>query len=288
MRNREELLKLVVDTAAADDRIRTVTLEGSLACEQAVHDQFSDLDVTFFVDDIRPFARDRAWISTFGEVLIAQFPDDWHTHPYDEARRGRFACLMQFTDGSRIDLTLMDVLHIAEQKSFREPRRVLVNKDGFTELTDVCDESVYHVARPSAKAYDDVCNEFRWVSTYVSKGLCRQEFCCARHAFEVLMTPMLITMLSWRIGAEHGFDISAGKYGRHLSRFLPPEDMARLQGAFPDGSYENMWAKLFLMYDFFAETAMFVGRALGYRFNADESDAARAFLLQRREQKTAE
>ena len=79
----------------------------------------------------------------FGEILIVQYPDDWYSHPYDYTGRDNFAYLIQFKDGNRIDLTLIDIKNIKKEQSFCEPRVVLLNKDDLKELKQISDESVF-------------------------------------------------------------------------------------------------------------------------------------------------
>lgn len=59
--------------------------------------------------------------------------------------------------------------------------------------------------------------------------------------------------------------------------------MERVQGIFPNGDYEEIWEKLFLMYDYFAENEEEVGEKLGFIFNQDETDRVRAFLKVRKD-----
>ena len=61
-------------------------------------------------------------------------------------------------------------------------------------------------------------------------------------------------MLNWKIGTDHAFCVTTGKHSKYLKRFLLPEEMERFQGIFPDGSYTDIWSKLFAVYDYFAET----------------------------------
>ena len=72
MKTIEEMRELILKTAREDERIRAVTMEGSNVTEGAVHDKYSDIDVTFFVTDIREFTRDKDYmkiVSLAPEVL---------------------------------------------------------------------------------------------------------------------------------------------------------------------------------------------------------------------------
>ena len=283
MKSSDELLALVLKTAREDERIRAVTMEGSRASGNAVRDAFSDLDLTFFVTDIREFTAGRDYMKRFGEILIQQTPDDWYEEPYDYGGKKRFAFLTQYRDGNRIDLTFIDVSDMETQKAFSEPRTVLLNKDGFVELQDVASEEAFYIRRPGAFEFFNTVNEFRWIGNYAAKGLCRREFYYARQMMDRHMMDMFIKLLNWRIGAEHGFRVTTGAYAKHLKSFLSEEEMERFMGLFARGDYEDMWDKLFLMYDWFEELSVFVAEKLGFPLDLQESRDVREFMQKRRE-----
>jgi len=281
MRTNEEMMKLIMDVAINDARIRDVTMEGSRTSKNATHDQYCDFDICYVVNDIRQFTKDNKWIEIFGEILIVQYPDDWYSHPYDYAGHDNFAYLIQFKDGNRIDLTLIDIRNIEREQSFCEPRIVLLNKDDLKELKQISDESVFNIQKPTEMEYNNTCNEFRWLSIYISKGLCREELYYAKYAYDVLMMEMFIKMLNWKIGVDNDFNVTTGNHSKYLKRFLSSEEMKRFQEIFPNGTYEDIWSKLYVIYDFFAEIAKYVGEAFGYSFDAKETEEVRMFLSER-------
>lgn len=285
MRSHQQMLNLILEIANADDRIRAVSIEGSTVTPSSVQDKYSDFDITFFVRDVRDFTKDNSWISCFGEILIVQMPDDFFDDPYDYSSHDKFAYLMQFTDGNRIDLTLIDVKNIELQKDFCEPRKVLLNKDAFDCLSDVDSDEVFYIQRPDEKEYHDTCNEFRWLSLYIAKGICRQEFYYAKRAFDVLYIPMLIKMLNWKIAFKYDYKVSFGSSGKYFKKYLSEDEMARFQGLFPDGSYEDMEKKLYLSYDYFEELAKDTANKLNFSYNKDEASNVRRFLQDRLENK---
>lgn len=281
MRTSEEMLKLILNVAEQDERIRAVTMEGSRVSKNATHDEYCDFDISYVVNDIREFTKDKKWIEILGEILIVQYPMDWYSHPYDYEGHDNFAYLIQFKDGNRIDLTLIDIRNVEQQKNYDEPRIVLLNKDNLQELKPVDDESVFYIQKPSEMEYYNTCNEFRWLSIYISKGLCREELYYAKYAYDVLVMEMFIKMLNWKIGVDNNFNVTTGNHSKYLKRFLSQEEMERFQRIFPDGTYEDIWNKLFVMYDYFAELAKYVGEKLGYGFDAKETEEVRGFLHER-------
>ena len=68
--------------------------------------------------------------------------------------------------------------------------------------------------------FDDCCNEFWMISTYIVKGICRGELPYAAYHMEAVVRPQLLTMLSWKIGTETSFDYSLGKHYKCIRRYL--------------------------------------------------------------------
>jgi len=282
MRTEAEMMGLIMKKAAEDERIRAVTMDGSRANKNAAHDKYSDFDIVYFVTDVREFTKDKSWVDYFGDILIVQYPADWYKHPYNYDGHDSFAWLMQFADGNRIDLSIVDVRNIEKEKQNVEPRVVLLNRDNFNELIPIDSEKAFYIKSPSELEFYNTCNEFRWLSIYVTKGLCRDEFYYARYIYEVPIMEMFMKMLNWKIGIKHGFNVTFGSHGKYLKRFLTGNEMSRLRGIFPSGEYEDIWDKLFLMYDYFGELETEVAGELGFQYDKEEMKRVRDFLKKRR------
>lgn len=282
MRKESEMMELIMKKAREDDRIRAVAMDGSRANKNAVHDQYSDFDIVYFVTDVREFTKDKSWVNYFGEILILQCPMDWYLHPYDYSSSDSFTYLIQFTDGNRIDLTLIDVKNIEAERSKNEPRIILLNKDNFTALKLIENEEAFFIQPPSEMEFHNTTNEFRWLSLYIAKGLCREEFYYVKYCFDVSIMKMFMKMLNWTIGLHYDFKVTTGAHNKYLKRYLSDTDMKRVQEIFPDGSYTNIWDKLFLMYDYFHELEGEVAEYFHFICDKEESKRVREFLLNRK------
>ena len=282
MRTYDEMYSLILKEAESNDGIRAMTMEGSSVTSEAVHDAFSDFDITFFVSDIRDFTNDKAYMERFGKILIMQCPDDWYEEPYDYSGRENFAYLTQYEDGNRIDLTFVDISNISKQADFTEPRKVLVNKDGFSELKDIDSLEAFLIKKPSEFEFYNTCNEFRWIANYVTKGLCRKELYYAKRCMDEHMMDMFMKMINWKVGIDNDFRVTTGSKSKYLKRFLSEDEMKRFAGVFANGEYEDIWEKLFSLYDFFADLARYVSKKLGFPFDEDETKRVRDFMEGRR------
>ena len=109
MRTEQEMFGLILQIAKDDERIRAVILEGSRANLNAPKDILQDYDIVYIVTEMAPFVDDPDWVQCFGELLIMQMPESMQDPP--PLSNDRFTYLMQFRDGTRIDLSLYTWRH---------------------------------------------------------------------------------------------------------------------------------------------------------------------------------
>lgn len=278
MRSETEMMALVLDLAKQDDRIRAVYLSGSRVDPDATLDRYSDFDIVWLVRDIRLFTSKDDWLECFGDRLIMQKPADWHGHPYDYASRNSFNYLMQFKDGNRIDLSLIDLEYYDEVLADLEPRQILLDKDTLPGLQDIAVNGYYNMNKPGEQEFADCCNEFWWLAVNVGKGSCRDELFFAWSLLEHYEMDMFLKLLNWSIAMDRDYTVSTGKFSKYLKRYLPETDMKRLAELFPHGDYADMWQKLFDLCGFFHELAIRVSTKLGYPYDIKEADQVKAYV----------
>jgi aminoglycoside 6-adenylyltransferase len=267
MRSEQEMLEIIVNTAKNDDRIRAAMINGSRVNPNAKRDIFQDFDITYFVTDIESFTNNHTWIERFGEIMILQMPEAMEDPP--PLNNGHFAYLMQFTDGNRIDLTLFPLakLHEFERESLS---LMLLDKDSIFEPLPAPSESDYLPKPPTAKAFSDCCNEFWWVSTYVAKGLWREEIIYAKYMLDNAVREQLTKMLTWHVGIKTQFRHGPGKFGKHLKQYIEPVHWSMLEKTYSDASYDKTWEALRMMCDLFRTIA--IGVAEYFRFDYPHRD----------------
>ena len=275
MRNEQEMLELILNTAKDDDRIRAVMLNGSRVNPNAQRDIFQDFDIVYFVTDIHSFTENHAWIERFGELMILQMPEAMvDPPPMDD---GHFAYLMQFADGNRIDLTLFPLARLHEFES-ESLSAMLLDKDGIFEPLPPPSDSDYLPKPPTAKAFADCCNEFWWVSAYVAKGLWRQEIIYAKYLLENAVREQLIKMLAWHVGIKTQFQEGPGKFGKHLKRYLEPQQWVMLEKTYSDARYQNTWEALHTMCDLFRIMATGVAEHFHFEYPSGDDERVSAHL----------
>lgn len=263
MRTDQEMLSLIIETAKQDEHVRLVTLEGSRTNPNIAADQFQDFDVSYFVTDAQAFIQDEGWLDVFGEQVMMQKPEDMELFP--PSLGGWFSYLMLFQDGNRIDLKVIPVEDKA--KYFEQGDglvEVLLDKDEVVSHLGPATDQKYWTPKPSAREFDDCCNEFWWVSSYVAKGLARHEFLYAVDHLHGNVRPNLLRMMSWQIGIKHGFNFSVGKNYKFIDRYLPKDDWQKLLSTYAQQSEAEVWEAMAVCQELFRKYAQQVANELGY------------------------
>lgn len=272
MRTEQQMLDLILHTAQTDPRVRAVIMNGSRANPNARRDIFQDFDIVYLVTEVASYKANPAWIDVFGERMILQLPDDM-TDPPPDPRDG-YAYLIQFMDGNRIDLSLYPVDKL--DKMERDSQSILLlDKDDIVKPFPPASDSDYLPKPPTAKQFDDCCNEFWWVSPYVAKGLWRGELTYAKH-MEFYVREQLMKMLDWYVGVKTDFQKTPGKLGKYLDQFLEPVLWDLLVKTYASADYDQNWDALLAMGELFRRIAVPVSEHFGhtYPFGDDERVSA--------------
>lgn len=280
MRSADEIQKLLIDTANSDDRIRVVLLNGSRANPNIQPDKFQDFDIVFIVNNFDSFISDHSWTNFLGEKLICQLPDEMTLAEDCQSKNATlgFHYLMLFTDGNRIDLTLFPVENLKTDFENDSLTIVWLDKDSlFPNVSQPTDKD-YHIQKPTEKEFLDTCNEFWWVSTYVAKGLLRNEITYAKEMLETTARPMFMKIIEWFIGTETNFSVMFGKGGKFMKQNLSGTRYEKILATYSDQRLENNWESLFIMMELFGELAFTVANKLGFQYNSNEETNVLTYL----------
>lgn len=266
MRSEKEMLDLLLGFAKNDPRIRLVTLEGSRTNKNIQSDSFQDFDISYFVTDMDSFKNSDQWLDIFGKRLMMQKPEDMELFPPELGNW--FSYLMLFEDGNKVDLTLIPIYEV-EDYFFNSDGlvEVLLDKDLRVKADEIiASDQQYWIKKPTARKFDDCCNEFWMVSTYVVKGLARKEILFAIDHLHEIARPNLLRMMAWHVGLEYGFTFSVGKNYKFLHRYLPEEDWASLLSTYSQQDDKNMWNSLFICHQLFRKYSKSVAERLGFQY----------------------
>lgn len=276
MRSEEEMKRLILDTARADERIRVVLLGGSRANPAVPKDKYQDYDVVYLVTDMRPFFNNPAWVTErFGEPLIMQMPEAMR----NPVGGGHFNYMMVYPDGVRLDLTFdKDYSRSVEDG---EPAIVWLDKDdgrGLVPSLPPPSDEKWHIQPPSPLDYSSCCNNFWWCLNNVAKGIARDELAYVMHMLNEEVRRELHDMIDWYIGTQRGFRISVGKSGKYYRKLLSPDLYAQYAATYRGSSTDELWAAVDGMCGLFHTLATAVASRFGFAYRQDEEDGIRTYL----------
>jgi len=263
MRSEKEILELILNFARDHEEIRAVVMNGSRVNPNAPPDPFRDYDVSCFVRSVEPFRRNPQIPRYFGELLILQLPEDMIDPPPEND--GSYGYLMQFMDGNRIDLGFSP-LEEAQKCKEDSLTLVLLDKDHLIGELPPPSDLGYLPQRPTARLFEDCCNEFWWVNPYVAKGLWRDELTYAKYMLDTVLREELMKMLTWYFGVKTGFQKAPGKQGKYLKEGIGAELWALLEKTYSDADLEHNWEALFVMGNLFRTVSQAVASSFGFTY----------------------
>jgi aminoglycoside 6-adenylyltransferase len=278
MRSSDEIKELIIAFAHSHERVRAVLLNGSRANPNVSPDKYQDFDVVFIVTEVASFTLNHNWTNVFGKKILWQLPFEMVIG--DNKQTDEFSYLMLFEDGNRIDLTLFPKDKLASHFQIDSLTVVGLDKDLlFTDISLPSDKD-YFITKTTEKEFSDTCNEFWWVSTYVAKGLLRNQTTYAKETLENYVRPMFMKMIEWHIGTQTAFSVSVGKGGKFMRSYLGEETYNKILATYSDAQLQNNWNALFVMTELFGELASTVGEKLRFNYSTIEEINVKEYLKQ--------
>lgn len=259
MRAETEMLDLILQTAKTL-QVKAVAMSGSRTNQNAPKDEFQDYDVVYVVDDFDNLMSDLSWLDQFGKRIIEQ----------EVALDHRRLNLMLFEDGNRIDLTLCPKEHIKEWVD---------SEAGFTVLED--EKGLFESYSPSPKRYwtnpasetdfEKACNEFWWVSSYVVKGICRNQLIYATDHLYSICQQELLKVLAWLVASDRGA-VDIGKNYKYLFQYLPAEKENEFSNLLDFSSLDKITQSLFATMELFHQEAHSLAHKMGFGYDKEVAE----------------
>ncbi len=262
----DNLLKKVLDRALEDDRIRVVMLNGSRANLKGDIDAMSDVDIVYYVSDYESIIKEHAFFTSFGDVLISQEKSE-QLFPEISTFLG-YIYMMQFKDGTRLDLSVVSVNDLNESIQSKDYYKVLLDKDSRTESMVLPNTDVFTISKPSKAYFQAAVKQFYWVSVYVIKGVNRKMYPYAVKHLDILREA-LEAMISWYIGCTNDWNIELGKAGRHYAKYLSEEQYALYIESFALANKASIYKALSNMMRLFKAMNDVVSEAMKYEKKVD-------------------
>ena len=240
--------------------ISAVALSGSRINPQTQEDEFQDYDVVYIVENLNDLLSDLSWLDQFGIRLIEQHNVLGHRRLY----------LMLFEDGNRIDLTLCPKEYIQEWVDSEAGFRVLKDENGLFESYQP-NVKRYWTAPPSEEEFAASCNEFWWVSTYVVKGIRRNQLIYATDHLYGICQQELLKILAWQVASDKGI-VDIGKNCKHLFHYLPDEKEKEFSTLLDLSSLDKITQSLFSTMKGFNREAQDLAQKMGFAYDQEVAE----------------
>lgn len=259
MRAETEILNLILQTAKTL-QVKAVAMSGSRTDQKVQTDEFQDYDLVYVVDDIDNLTSDLSWLDQFGKRLIEQHVQLDHRHLY----------LMLFEDGNRIDLTLCPKDHIQEWVDSEAEFIVLEDKKGLFESCSASPQRFW-IYPATETDFKNSCNEFWWVSAYVVKGICRNQFIYATDHLYGICQQELLKILAWQVASDRGA-VDIGKNYKYIFHYLPAEKENEFSNLLDFSSLDKITQSLLATMQLFHREAQRLAQKLGFDYDKEVAE----------------
>lgn len=232
----------VVLLAEGRSDIQAVLLVGSRAREDHAADEWSDVDLILFADDIEVYVSQDGWLASFGEVLASVF---------ERHQSGDVEWLVLFADGLKMDFyftpgaeVLTAVITRASYHSvIRRGASLLYARPG-TDIQLPGFGSVGAV-QPEESEYLALVQAMLINGHKMAKLMRRSDGVRARLVLETMLRPALLTMIAWQAQALFGPERDTWYNGRFLEEWADPRVLAALPTTCGGCTPDEMWRSLF-------------------------------------------
>lgn len=259
IRAETEMLDLILQTAKTL-QVKAVAMSGSRTNPKAPKDEFQDYDVLYVVDDLDNLTSDLSWLDQFGKRIIEQ-----------EVGLGqRRLYLMLFEDGNRIDLTLCPKEHIQEWVDSEAGFNVLEDPEHLFEPYSQNLER-YWTSPATETDFKNSCNEFWWVSSYVVKGICRNQLIYATDHLYRICQQELLKVLAWQAASDRGV-VDIGKNCKYLFNYLPTEKEKEFSSLLDFASLDKIIQSLFATMQLFHQEAQSLAQKMGFDYDKEVAE----------------
>ena len=264
MRTETQMMGLILQIAESL-QVEAVALSGSRTSPHPQKDEFQDYDVVYIVENLEELISDLSWLDQFGYRLIEQ-------HNLLGNRR---LYLMLFEDGNRIDLTLCPKKHMQEWVDSEAGFKVLKDDAGLFDMYQP-NSKRYWTAPPTEEEFAASCNEFWWVSTYVVKGIRRNQLIYATDHLYGICHQELLKVLAWQVTSDRGV-VDIGKNYKYLFQYLQAEQEKEFSALLDLSSLEKVSQSLFATMNVFHREAQDLAHKMEFDYDCKEAEKMMAY-----------
>ena len=251
------LIDKIVAFAQADENIRAVILEGSLASNFQV-DELSDYDINIFAINYEHYLSGDRWMNQIGNVLIYQ---KGHFQFYDATIPTR---LVLFRDQKRVDFSfwhlnlLSEIIEGEKQyESYKNGYQVLVDKDRLAEKLKPSPVAGFFISPPNHDDFRQTLYDF-WFEAYcMAKYLSRKDLFYAKLIENRYIKDRLFQMILWnhQVANKWQPDPILHTEGKRFEKWALSELIDAISQCFSQYDFDGTWNSLIAMVELFNRLA---------------------------------
>lgn len=189
-----------------------------------------------------------------------------------------YGYLMLFKDGNRIDLHIQTKEATLDEYGEDKPTIPLLDKDNCLPTISPPMDTDYHIKPPTESDFTSCTNNFWWCLQNVAKGIWRDELPYAKRMFEEVVRADLDKMVSWWIGTNHTFEMSAGKMGKYFKRYLTAKHWEMYKKTYSDGNYDNFWNSIFVTCELFRVLSKAIANDFSFLYPSNDDKNMTEYL----------
>lgn len=271
MKTKREVFEIIKNLGELYPNIRAAYLEGSRVNKNIKPDNFQDYDIGLIVENTKKFIENDNIIKDFGEILYMQYPDLSPFFPSDITKS--FGRLVQFADGTRVDITvkLKDVAF--ETMDMYE---VIFDKDNIFKEKIQNSDFMFVTKKPTQEEFDATTNEFWWCLNNVGKSLVRKEYLLVFENMDIYMRKMITRLMCYYAASKNDYKISLGKSGKLLKDYLDNNEYMELLKTY-ERDIENLDSWIRYTCEFFQKYAQKCADSTGLIYNLQEGERSFQF-----------
>ena len=286
MRSEAEIIKQVLDLAAADPSVRAVIRTNLLPRREF---QYS-YEFFFVVDDVERFEKD-VFKDCFGERILLYRGDKNYPEMFPNTK----AHLMVFKDGITLAIDASDketFLSRFNREQIHENVWIgdtfikLLDKDGLLpEIERLEETQTLFDGRPSEEEFIGICSEFFWVLKTFAEYTLRKELPSAMFYLNIAVRDLMNRMLRWHIYQKQGVPVDMGILDSNLEKLLEKELFDLYKKTYPTADYAEIWKAYDAVVELWHKAGNLVAESGGYSYPEEIEENMLKFIENLRNQR---
>jgi len=271
-----ELLEKIINWAEKKAGISVLILSGSLAAK-GKKDSLSDYDIAVYGNDF-DFIKQDDWIDDIDHYLICIHES------FEFLDRQIPARLIIFDEVLKVDFSFhpLQSLHtLISQKKLPDDYdigyRILLDKEGIASKMQKPSYRGFVMHKPSAKDFQQNCNEFWFEIYHVAKYLSRNDLWTAKSR-DWAAKEWLRKMIEWNHAAKLKWGFSLKNEGKNMKEWIDKKTWEDLHKSFGRFEKKDSWKAMEKTIKIYRRIAIKTANQLKYKYNQKPDDAISEFI----------